>query len=187
MANDTLSNTQTLGNKKISVSDHAPNRKHVFAARQSHYGKGLRKQHPKEFSSWTEMCKRCLNPKYKRYAQWGGRGIGIDPAWKNFEVFLKDLGPRPEKHTLDRIDNSLGYSKANCRWADQKTQTRNTRTNRIITIDGKTHCVSEWAEIMGLKADTIFSRLWLGWTERDAIYKPLSEPHLKARANRRAA
>lgn len=45
-------------------------------------------------------------------------------------AFFADMGPRPEGHTLDRIDPSKGYYKANCRWADKQTQESNKRGKR---------------------------------------------------------
>ena len=55
------------------------------------------------------MRDRCLNPAYKDYRNYGGRGITIDPRWDDFLVFLQDMGPRPEGTTLGRKDNDRGY------------------------------------------------------------------------------
>ena len=83
------------------------------------------------YSSWKAMKNRCLNPKNKKFPDYGGRGIKICERWLNsFENFLADMGERPAKMTLDRINNNLGYEKANCRWADFKTQNNNQRPRR---------------------------------------------------------
>jgi hypothetical protein len=39
--------------------------------------------------------------------------------------------------TLERKDNDLGYTPANCTWVDRKTQSRNRRATRL-TIDAAT-------------------------------------------------
>jgi hypothetical protein len=80
------------------------------------------------YQTWESMNQRCNNPNHKKYKWYGGRGITIDPSWKSFKQFLADMGPRPPGKTLDRIDNDLGYSKGNCRWATSQEQI----TNRSI-------------------------------------------------------
>jgi hypothetical protein len=53
-----------------------------------------------------------------------------DPA--AFIAWLDEhLGPRPEGHTLDRIDNDGHYEPDNLRWATRFEQGRNTRMNKI--------------------------------------------------------
>lgn len=79
-----------------------------------------------EYRSWQMMKNRCLNPRAMDYAFYGARGITIDPRWLNYSNFLIDMGPRPTtKHTLERVNNALGYYKANCVWATRLRQARN--------------------------------------------------------------
>ena len=85
-----------------------------------------------EYQSWRGMRERCLNPNHASYANYGGRGIGVCDRWlHSFENFRADMGKRPKGFSLDRIDNERGYSADNCRWADTKTQARNTRVFRL--------------------------------------------------------
>lgn len=52
-----------------------------------------------EFSSWTSMKARCLNPNDPFYSHYGGRGIRICQEWlDSFEVFLADMGPTAKGH-----------------------------------------------------------------------------------------
>lgn len=134
---------------------------------------GLRKS--PEYVIWCRMRERCCdknNPAYKNY---GGRGVRVCEEWQqSFEAFYRDMGPRPAAdYELDRFpDNDGPYCKSNCRWTTRIQQARNRRNNRLITIDDETHCVSEWAEIMGIKGYVIRLRLRRGWTERDAVMSP---------------
>jgi len=111
------------------------------------------------YGTWSHMKDRCLNPKDKDFKHYGERGIKICKRWDKFENFLKDMGKKPEGLTLDRIDNNGNYEPSNCRWATQKTQTRNSRRNRTIRYNGETHCLIEWAEILGIGRATLAYRL----------------------------
>lgn len=80
------------------------------------------------YHSWWTMLYRCRNPKYQHYA---GKGVSVCTEWvDSFENFLADMGPRPsDNHSIDRIDNSKGYFKENCRWATSYQQARNRTDN----------------------------------------------------------
>jgi hypothetical protein len=119
---------------------------------------------------WYSMKERCLSTKNKSFAGYGGRGITICPEWSVFAVFYADMGDRPFKGAqIDRVDNSKGYSKDNCRWSTQSENCRNRRSNRKITVNGVTRLLVEWAEISGLHRTTISCRLRKGATPEEAI------------------
>lgn len=116
------------------------------------------------FSSWIRMKNRCNNSNTAGHENYGGRGIGICQRWMKFENFLIDMGERPEGTTLDRIDNNLGYSPENCKWADSKTQVRNRRCTVMLEYMGELKPASEWAEILGITYSSIMSRRRRGQT-----------------------
>lgn len=119
---------------------------------------------------------RCYNPKCDKYRYYGGRGITVSDQWKVFENFVSDMGSKPfPKATLERIDNSQGYGLWNCRWASQKEQARNTRSNHVLCSKGKRQCISAWAEETGIPAARIYARKRLGWNDDDAIFVPRDE------------
>jgi len=81
---------------------------------------------------WRSMVSRCYYENRPDYPYYGGRGITVCDRWRNsFVAFYEDMGERPENMTLDRVDNSKGYSPENCRWATLETQQANTRTCKI--------------------------------------------------------
>lgn len=127
-----------------------------------------------EYQAWSHMMNRCRNPKEKRYNDYGGRGIQVCKRWHNAKLFFSDMGPKPTpKHTIDRINNELGYFPLNCRWATRLVQNRNTRRNKILTINGISKCISEWAESATVKAGTIYARVESGWPHDLAVNAPL--------------
>lgn len=85
------------------------------------------------YTTWTAMINRCLNKKHTAYPRYGGAGVTVCQQWtgdSGFTNFLRDMGERPTGHTLDRIDNSKGYSPDNCRWATTTQQYQNKRVVR---------------------------------------------------------
>lgn len=123
-----------------------------------------------EYWAWSGMRSRCLNPTHHAYRDYGGRGITVDPRWDRFENFLADMGSRPAGTSLDRKDNSLGYSPENCRWATPLEQGNNMRSNRLLTIGGRTQTVAQWARERGINYDTFRTRIFvLGWTPEEAL------------------
>jgi len=77
---------------------------------------------------WAEMIQRCENPKHKFFYNYGGRGITVCKQWRSdFYSFVKDMGKRPKKYTLERKNNDVGYFKENCCWADRHKQGLNRR------------------------------------------------------------
>ena len=78
--------------------------------------------------AWENMKIRCLSPSHKYFKDYGGRGIGICSRWLTYENFLSDMQPWPGPgYTLERIDNSKGYFKENCKWATPTEQRNNQR------------------------------------------------------------
>jgi len=127
------------------------------------------------YATWEGMKARCSNPKNKFYKRYGGRGISVSERWEDFSAFLADMGERPKGLTLERIDNNNGYSKQNCMWATNTQQARNRSTSRLLTIDGESRCIAEWAEIYGISQSSISSRLAREWSDYDAVTKSIKK------------
>lgn len=113
------------------------------------------------YDRWRAMIQRTTNPRNKRYADYGGRGIRVCREWReSFQAFARDVGPGfSSELQLDRIDVNGNYEPGNVRWVTRSENERNKRTTRHLTFQGRTHTVAEWAELLDLKAGTIRFRL----------------------------
>lgn len=125
------------------------------------------------YESWRQMKGRCLNEKHEAYPDYGGRGITVCDRWMDFANFYADMGAKPKRKSLDRIDNNGNYEPGNCRWTNFVTQNNNRRSSRFLTIDGKTKTVTEWIRKSGLPRHVVWNRLRTGWEPKDAISVPL--------------
>lgn len=136
--------------------------------------RALKTRAERESEIYWGMIKRTENKATPNYRLYGGRGIKVCDRWRNsFAAFLHDMGPCPsDAHSIDRIDTDGDYCPENCRWATRQEQGRNKRTNRRICFDGKTLCVAEWAELLGIPESRIRKRLNIGWTVEAALMTP---------------
>lgn len=116
----------------------------------------------KEYSVWSTMRQRCMNPRNAKYSEYGARGIKVCERWNDFSKFLADMGAKPAGHSLDRIDNDGDYAPENCRWATAEVQANNQRTRRDahwLEHEGERRTVAEWARIKGIKPVTLYARI----------------------------
>ena len=126
----------------------------------------------REYRVWGEAKGRCYRLAHPERSLYGGRGIAMCDHWRNdFHAFLADMGPCPQGHSLDRIDNDGPYSPENCRWATAVQQNNNRRTNRTVTLGGRTIPLGLYARECGLPLTLLSSRRYNGWPD-----ERLSEP-----------
>lgn len=120
---------------------------------------GMRKS--STYCTWQSIKDRCLRTTSKDYARYGGKGITMCKEWADsFECFLSDMGEKPKGCSIDRIDNTKGYSKENCRWATSSEQQRNKRNSRTWLIKGMVfETLSEAANHFGVTEITV--RRWV--------------------------
>jgi len=125
------------------------------------------------YKTWAGMVQRCTNPNEDSFRHYGGRGIKIDPRWLDFDNFLADMGTKPKGMSIDRIDNNGNYEPGNCRWATPSQQHNNMRSNRLLTLNGRTQNVTQWANELGVKPNLIFQRLHYGWSDERTLTEPV--------------
>lgn len=127
------------------------------------------------YGCWSGMISRCSDAASCSYSQYGGRGITVCERWKKFENFLADMGEKPGGKSLDRFPGNNGnYELSNCRWATRLEQQNNMRSNRLITHNGETHTVAEWARIKGMRYTTLLGRFQHGWGIQEALNRDIA-------------
>lgn len=114
------------------------------------------------YKTWRSVLNR------KRHV--GYVNIEICEEWTNFANFLQDMGERPSiNHSIDRVENSKGYYKGNCKWSTMKEQSRNKTTNVNIEINGKTNILFDWLTILKIPSATYYARIKRGLTPYEAL------------------
>lgn len=143
------------------------------------HGYATRGRRPSIYYRWRSMIARCYAKGEKDYARYGAQGVEVCDRWRwgeggrsGFELWLEDMGPPPfARASIDRIDNTKGYSPDNCRWATQVEQSNNRRSNRFVTARGQTLTIAQWARMVGIGPKTIRYRLEQGAAPEEAIFR----------------
>jgi hypothetical protein len=137
-----------------------------------------------EYRIWSGVVTRATNSRTRYADRYSLRGVTVCARWRQFEGFFADMGPRPSKdHSIDRRENDGGYwcgkcpecvslgRPANCRWATRTEQMRNVSANRLLTFQGKTQCVADWAQELGIPAHRLYTRLHRGWSIEESLLR----------------
>ena len=121
------------------------------------------------------MHERCERPKHKHFNDYGGRGIKVCDDWKEFAPFQQWAlhNGYSDTMTIDRIDVNKNYSPDNCRWATNKQQQNNRRSNKVVSFDDKQMTISEWSDALGMNYDALEKRLLNGWSAERALTTPI--------------
>lgn len=122
-----------------------------------------------EYHSWREMKSRCAGKDEVTIVHYVNRGIDYCPEWSDFDAFYRDMGPRPEGTSLERIDNERGYFPGNCRWATQCEQMANTRRTIRVHVDGVEYCLKHACILREINYDRVRSRIRKGMHPQDAL------------------
>lgn len=139
-------------------------------------------RHTPEYKAWAEMKYRCDNPGSNRYKTYGSRGIKVHPDWYSFINFYRDMGARPtDSHSLHRINNDLGYSKENCKWALPAEQMNATSRNLVVDIGDQKLTLAELSRTTGIEYRCLHARVVRG---RNDLLAPslATKPSLRSKA-----
>jgi len=123
---------------------------------------------------WQGLKTRCTNPKQPNFERYGNRRIEYDIGWETFEGFWEDMSiSYRDGLTIERIDNSKGYSKDNCRWVTPHEQNRNMRTNIFIEYKGTKYCLTDLALKINVPRRKLYYLHNKGYEEIDLVNQAL--------------
>ena len=123
---------------------------------------------------WAHMMVRCYEPSGEKFHDYGGRGIKVCKRWHSVLNFHADMVESyVDGLQLDRIDNNKGYGPENCKWSSRAEQMRNRRSNILVTIDGETLVLKDWAARFGVNYHAVYHRVKvMGWEPLRALSTP---------------
>jgi hypothetical protein len=115
----------------------------------------------KLYGIWSGMKDRCYNSNNIKYQYYGGRGIKVCDEWQGFEPFKEWALNNGYKDglTIDRQDYDGNYDPCNCRWITIQEQQYNKHNNHLLTYNGRTQTLTEWAKERGIKRNTLDARI----------------------------
>jgi hypothetical protein len=145
----------------------------VVSKKNITHGETKGRKVPRLYTAWVNMRERCSNQKNIHYTNYGGRGINVCKKWVNSYINFSQWARRngyKENLTLDRINNSKGYSPENCRWITPHEQNRNQRTNVVY----KGEVAADASIRLGGKKDLVSHRInKCGWSLEEAFTIPV--------------
>lgn len=125
---------------------------------------------------------RCCVPGSPSYERYGAKGIKICNDWlanpENFFKWALENGYTDEL-TIDRIDNTKGYSPDNCRWATPKEQANNRVTNLSIHYLGKVKTLKQWCDELGLSYKLMYKRIVVHHWSAERAFETDDNPQLR--------
>lgn len=132
--------------------------------------------HKRLWQIWQGMKKRTSNPNDNAYPRYGGRGITMCNEWRESYIAFKEwalANGYADNLTIERTDVNGNYEPSNCKWATQKEQCNNRRSNVHIEWQGKTQNIKQWADELGFSYRVLHDRYHRYGHRPPELFKPV--------------
>lgn len=130
------------------------------------------------YRTWANMKNRCGKEYDKEYKYYGGRGISVCKEWAtSFEKFKEWAlsNGYQDNLTIDRIDVNGNYEPKNCRWITRQEQNKNASSNIILSLNGVSHILADWSDIVEIGYSTLQGRVRRGWSDEEVLTTPVNK------------
>jgi len=133
------------------------------------------------YSVWRGIKSRCYVESSSRYYTCGALGVKMCDEWVNdFGAFYNwaisngwERGLQVDKDILSKEKPGKLYSPNTCLFVTSKVNNNHTTRSRILTYNGVSMSVQDWAEKISIPHITIRSRLNNGWSHERALTTPV--------------
>jgi hypothetical protein len=86
------------------------------------------------YMCWRDMKRRCYNPNYEGFHNYGGRGITVCDSWltdfASFKEWALENGYN-DNLTIERQNTNDNYNPENCSWVTKKENNLNRRYHKL--------------------------------------------------------
>ena len=138
----------------------------IMEFNMSNYKHGLTET--RQYTIWLSIKNRCTKKSHKFHSKYKGM---LPDKWKTFDGFWEDMSEDySDLLTIDRIDNSKGYSKENCRWTSRFVQNQNRgkiKRNKTGIMGVSEHPTSKGRFVANVTA--FGKRYYLGFYENPIV------------------
>jgi hypothetical protein len=125
------------------------------------------------YRSWVDMLAACSMPSSARFATHGALGIKVCSRWQSIDNFIADMGEKLKGYALFRRDVTKDFEPDNCYWDVRSKIKRSTPSHtRLLTYEGKTQNLTQWATQHGMAPSQLYNRLATGKTMEQALQPP---------------
>lgn len=130
------------------------------------------------YNVWKSMRQRCNNPKSSDYRWYGQLGINVCREWDDYQVFEKWALESGYQRglTIDRKNENRNYCPDNCAWITIIEQQNHKRNRTIITYNGETKSLVEWAKIRNISPQILRDRMHRKWPISKMLTTPNNGP-----------
>jgi hypothetical protein len=130
------------------------------------------------------MRAKCLAAWSPQYHNYGAKGITVCASWRDsFLAFYRDMGPRNGAKSLVLKPGATEYAPGNCYWSrSMHFALNNYPKPQVITHNGETLTLREWASRLGLPVDVLYQRvIYQNWPTDKAFSTPVRSPQQRGK------